>query len=564
MDSDSEVGTARPRGMLTVAGRYRLLALIGSGGMGRVWRARDEVLDRLVAVKELLPPAASPVADRRIAQLPTMREARAAARLEHPSVVRIYDVLQVTGRTWIVMEYVESESLQQRVTRDGPLPHQDAARIGVAVLQALRAAHAAGVVHHDVKPANVLLAADGRIMLTDFGLATLDTAAAVGDGTQTAPLLGSPHYVAPERLRGSDPSSVAGDLWSLGATLYTAVEGRPPFDRSSIAESLAAALVEEPDPPQHLGPLHPIIAALMVRDPAARVTAGQAHESLQTITHRAMGVSAVPAPRRPPDDVRFRPAVVAARVPVAPPRPASATAAQEQARPRSSRRRSVVGLGVAAVLLAAGSAVVALNRDEGRQTTVRSVADPAASATTAISACDPADRQPLTTPSAEPAAGAVPPGWRAYRDPAGFAVATPEGWTRSQMKSLVCLRAPDDSVTFTVSSPSATAEDPLQHWQNAEQAALTRGTLPGYRKVAMGVLLVTGGGADWEYSWQPPSGPRLHTRRILLPAGGARPFELSWTTQDRDWTSQLRRQRALLATFRDPLVTASTWAVPAP
>lgn len=570
MVSDGKVGSARTTGVLTIAGRYRLLTLIGVGGMGKVWQARDEVLDRLVAVKELLPPVGLPVADRRTAPLPTMREARAAARLEHPGVVRIYDVLHVTGRIWIVMEYVESQSLQQRVTRDGPLPHREAAWIGLSVLQALQAAHTAGVVHHDVKPANVLLAVDGRIMLTDFGLATLDAVPA-GDITRTAPLLGSPHYVAPERLRDGDTSGVPGDLWSLGATLYTAVEGRPPFDRSSVAESLAAALVDDPDPPQHPGPLHPVIAALMARNPAARATAAQAHQALQAITHRAMGVSAVPAPRRPHHDVRFSPAaVVAAPVPATQPWPAVPFASDEPtpADPRRRpRRQRIVVASVAAVLLTAGGTVAASGlRDHQHNAAQPGNATPPAAptATASISACDPADRQPLPTAPPQPAAVDIPAGWRSYRDPMGFVVAAPRDWTRSQKAPVVCLNAPDGSATFTINSLPGAGVDPLQHWRSAEQAAVTGGILPGYRKIAMGVLLVTGGGADWEYSWQPVNGPRLHTRRVLLHAQGTRAFELSWTTRDHEWTADLGIQRDLLATFRDSSGAPTTWAVPAP
>ncbi|WP_250004833.1 serine/threonine-protein kinase [Actinoplanes sp. M2I2] len=554
--------------MLTVAGRYRLLTLVGSGGMGRVWQARDELLDRVVAIKELVPPAGLPVGARRTAQLPTMREARAAARLEHPCVVRIYDVLHVTGRTWIVMEYVESESLQQRMIRDGPLSHRDAARIGLSMLQALRAAHTAGVVHHDVKPANVLLAADGRIMLTDFGLATLD-AVPIGDDTRTAPLLGSPHYVAPERLRGGAASTVSSDLWSLGATLYTAVEGRPPFDRSSVGESLAAALVENPDPPQHPGPLHPVIAALMARDPAARTTAAQAHQALQATTHPAMGVFAVPAPGRRPDDVQFSPAAVAVPEAAAPSWPAFSAALDEPPPdPRRARRkRIVVALVAATVVLTAAGAVAASSLGDGRHNLAQPGSTAAPTTTAAadtISACEPADRQPLDTAPVQPAAVAVPAGWRSYRDPTGFVVATPRDWTRSQKASVVCLSTPDGSTTFTVNRRQGDVADPLRWWQTAEKAALSGGTLPGYRRIAMGVLLVTGGGADWEYSWQPAAGPRLHARQVLLSAGAARPFELSWTTADRDWTAGLEIQRDLLATFRDPSSTKPTWAVPAP
>ncbi len=302
--SDRSVGVEKPIGEVVVGGRYRLMALVAKGGMGRVWRAHDELLDRDVAVKEVLAPAGLPHIDAAEVLQGTVREARAAARLDHPNVVRVFDVVQEIGRSWIVMEYVASRSLQDVVTRDGPLTHRHAARVGVAVLDALCAAHRAGVLHRDVKPHNVLIAADGRVVLTDFGLATIAT---VTTG-EAEPLLGSPHYIAPERLRDG-VSSEQTDLWSLGATLYAAVEGRPPYFRPTVTESLSALLTEPPDPPQHPGPLHQVIIGLLSADPAHRQDAVGARTGMHDLIHRAVGVHAVPTPRRPTGDVAawFRP-----------------------------------------------------------------------------------------------------------------------------------------------------------------------------------------------------------------------------------------------------------------
>lgn len=559
--SDRDVGAARTTGTLTVAGRYRLLTVVASGGMGRVWRAHDELLDRLVAVKEVVPPVGLPVADRRTAQLRTMREARAAARLEHPGVVRIYDVARTTGRSWIVMEYVESQTLKQRVAERGPLPHDVAAGIGLAVLEALSAAHAAGVLHHDVKPANVLLAVDGRILLTDFGLATVD--AAVGAGaTGTGPLLGSPHYLAPERLRDR-VSSVHTDLWSLGATLYTAVEGRAPFTRPSVAESLAATLVDDPDPPQHPGPVHAVISELMARDPARRSTAADAHTALQAIAEPASGKSAVPAPHRPAEAaVLYRSAAIAqpvrASVDLTPPDSSASTPARTGRAPRQRRNRIALGAAAASLVVGAGTTSVALSHANDPQ---RPASQGGAATPFTTSACAGTTPQPLTTAST---ASSASDGWLRHQDPAGFVVSTPRDWRRSGTANIVCLGDPGGDRTFTVSLVQPSSEGPLQHWQAAEQAALSSGTLPGYQKVSMGVLLVTGGGADWEYTWQPTAGPRLHTHRYLMPAGDTRTYELSWTTQQQDWTANLTDQRALLTTFRDASSTMPTWAVPYP
>ncbi|MEU8301379.1 protein kinase [Micromonospora sp. NPDC048909] len=263
---------------LLIAGRYRLLDLVGTGGMGRVWLARDEMLHRDVAVKEIVPPAWLAEAERDELRLRTLREARTAARLSHPNVVRIYDVVHDRDSPWIVMEYVESRSLQQVLATEGSLSPRRTARIGLAVLAALRAAHAAGVLHRDVKPHNVLIAADGRVVLTDFGLATFTG----GDGAMTGPgmVLGSPQFVAPERARDgvSDPRT---DLWSLGATLYATVEGKSPYARSSAMATLTALATDPPDPMRRAGPLRPALTGLLQRDPWRRLTAAEAEPLLR-------------------------------------------------------------------------------------------------------------------------------------------------------------------------------------------------------------------------------------------------------------------------------------------
>ncbi|MEV1147805.1 serine/threonine-protein kinase, partial [Micromonospora sp. NPDC049799] len=243
-----------------IAGRYRLLDLVGTGGMGRVWLARDEMLHRDVAVKEIVPPTWLAESERAELRLRTLREARTAARLTHPNVVRVYDVVHDRDSPWIVMEYVRSRSVQQILHAEGPLDPRRTARIGLAVLAALRAAHAAGVLHRDVKPHNVLVADDGRVVLTDFGLATFEG----GDGAMTGPglVLGSPQFVAPERARAgvSDPRT---DLWSLGATLYAAVEGQSPYARANTMATLSALATEPPDPMRRAGPLRPALTGLL-------------------------------------------------------------------------------------------------------------------------------------------------------------------------------------------------------------------------------------------------------------------------------------------------------------
>src|SRR2546421_6230664 len=240
----SEAGDARGAPGTVIGGRYALRTAIGHGGMGTVWRATDTLLRRDVAVKEVLLPQGMAASDRDAMYQRTLREARAAAALSHPAVVQVYDVVTDAGRPWIVMELLQARSLAEIIVEDGPLAPRAVAKIGIALLGALEVAHAARVLHRDVKPANVLICVDGRCVLTDFGVARMPA-----DSQLTTPgmVLGSPHFISPERAIGAafGPPS---DLFSLGVTLYTAVEGRPPFDRRDPFETMRAVVEEPPAP----------------------------------------------------------------------------------------------------------------------------------------------------------------------------------------------------------------------------------------------------------------------------------------------------------------------------
>jgi serine/threonine protein kinase len=256
-----------------IGGRYRLRDLIGRGAMGAVWRARDDLLDRDVAVKEVKVPPALGERERNALYQRTLREAKTAARLNHPGVVTVFDVVEEDGRPWIVMELVQARSLDQVLATGGPLPASRAADIGHQLVGALATAHAAGVLHRDVKPSNVLLTPDGRAVLTDFGIATFE-----GDErlTQTGMVMGTPAFTPPERIRG-DPATPASDLWSLGATLYAAVEGRGPYqERGGPITTMNAVLHEDAAAAPSAGQLGPVITALMQKDPAARPDAARA------------------------------------------------------------------------------------------------------------------------------------------------------------------------------------------------------------------------------------------------------------------------------------------------
>ena len=295
--------TAEPSADRLLAGRYALQEVLGRGGMGVVWLATDLRLDRPVAVKEVTFALHLSDEERRVLRERTLREARTAARLDHPSVTAVYDVVEEDGRPWLVMEHVESCSLQQVIDGQGPLPWPAVARIGLDVLAGLTAAHEAGVVHRDVKPANVLVARDGRACLTDFGIAT-----ATGDPTltTTGAIIGSPSYMAPERAHGERPGPAA-DLWSLGATLWTAVEGHPAFARGEPMATLMAVVAEDPPPATHAGPLAPVLLGLLEKDPARRMTAEQARRELQAVLDEAPRTDPwSPGPTPPPAEPAAR------------------------------------------------------------------------------------------------------------------------------------------------------------------------------------------------------------------------------------------------------------------
>ncbi|MEV4803613.1 serine/threonine-protein kinase [Nonomuraea sp. NPDC049421] len=279
-----------PSGYL-LAARYRLLEPVGRGGMGTVWRAHDELLDRDVAVKEVRLPTVLDEELRAELCARTEREGRATAMVAHPSVITVFDVVTEDDRPWIVMELLHARSLEQLIKEEGPLHPRKVAEIGRQILGALRAVHAKGILHRDVKPSNVLVTED-RAVLTDFGLAALEGDVSI---TQAGIVLGSAGYIAPERVLGSK-ASPAGDLWSLGATLYTAVEGRGLSGRRTAAAALAALTSGEPIPMTKAGPLAPVLDALLRIDPATRLDSVRA--SLMLARVAAGGSAEEPLPPR--------------------------------------------------------------------------------------------------------------------------------------------------------------------------------------------------------------------------------------------------------------------------
>ncbi|MEV0203427.1 serine/threonine-protein kinase [Nonomuraea sp. NPDC050691] len=507
-----------------VGGRYRLIEPLGEGGMGVVWRAHDRLLDRTVAVKEV---RYTGVGDDKRADLNrrTIREARAAGRLDHPSVVVIHDVVEEDGRPWIVMQLVPSRSLAQVLGEQGPLPVERVALIGERVLGALRAAHATGVLHRDVKPENVLLAHDGRVVLTDFGIATLEAEPGL---TATGGLVGTPAYMPPERLNG-EPARPESDLWSLGATLYAAVEGAPPYRRDSWAATVAAILRDAPAPPVRAGALTPVIMGLLHRDPAARMPAGEAAHLLGVIASaRAHSGRTVPVPAvwsRPP-----------------------------------ARRRFMVPAAIAlAAVLAAGGTLLAVRatglvgRDGGSSALTGTTSEPTATAETSAkpSWTSETSRPPEPSQASEPTAtpsrtaAVVPDGWRVYRDGAGgFSIAVPAGWkvTRSSERASVTVRGPGSPGAFRVewTMPEGVWRGPAQHWKSLEKEITDRAEFPGYRRIGIEPATFLGRpAADWEYTWR-RDGTLLHVlNRGFRPAAGP-PFALYWEAPDSRWSRDRR------------------------
>ncbi|TCC65675.1 serine/threonine protein kinase [Kribbella pittospori] len=592
-----------------LAGRYRLLDPLGRGGMGVVWRARDELLGRPVAVKEVLVPQELPEEERDVLRRRTLREARSAARLTHPSVVMMYDVVEEDGRPWLVMELVPSRTLAQVCRERGRLPWREVAGIGLEVLAALQAAHPAGVLHRDVKPSNVLLADDGRVVLTDFGIASLE-----GDGslTRSGALLGSPAFIAPERVRarGVGPES---DLWSLGATLYTAVEGRPPFDRGSALPTLAAAVTEPPDPAQFAGPLWPVIEGLLRKDPAERMSAAEATRLLRlavwtpdvatSIADRSDGtVSAAPpsVAQRPWGDSdrdsgqrtrvlpipSFTPeADHAAGSPRLPLAAGGDSPAGEDGGYRSVSGppnrivRTVLPAAVTCLLVlaaVAGWTVMKATRDPsmgqlGTAARPSQTSQAPRSTSTAQRPRSPsptpkgtrtvspttttraptAARSPSVTrsPSTEPSdpVAAVPAGFERHRDPTGFSLAVPEGWTYARESGQVYFREPSGSGLLIIDQTTRPKADPVADWRQQEEAR--RSGYTDYQRIRIEAVDYFDKAADWEFTYAGRSG-RQHVLIRGVVTSASQAYGIYWSTRDEQWEENLRLLGTVLDTFQ--------------
>ncbi|MFK0103376.1 serine/threonine-protein kinase [Streptomyces sp. NPDC091217] len=489
---------------LLIAGRYRIADTIGSGGMGRVWRAHDEVLHRAVAIKELT--AALYVSESELAVLlaRTRAEARAAARINHSAVVTVHDVLEHDGRPWIVMELVEGHSLADAVKEQGRIEPREAARIGLWVLRALRAAHSAGVLHRDVKPGNVLLGRDGRVLLTDFGIAQIEGDTTI---TRTGEVVGSVDYLAPERVRGHDPGP-SSDLWALGATLYTAVEGRSPFRRTSPLTTMQAVVEEEAGVPLNAGPLEPVITGLLRKEPAERPGP---EELEQMLAEAAEG---------------RRPSGAQAYVPTGPsgyditgmgsgtgsgtgtgtrlqsaagtPYPPVTVGSVPAPAPAKRYRLRTFALVVALAAVVGGGVAVALQQfGTGSSGGSDSASSAPATGTSAGASA---------SPSGGIGQGTVPAGWARRKDPVGFSISLPKGWKRSVSIDQDGLQQVDytpDKGKHLVRVAVDTAPDfstSYAHMKNLQQQVSKR--LISYQELSLKEELFRDQpGVRWEYTW---------------------------------------------------------------
>jgi hypothetical protein len=575
-----------------LAGRYRLISPLGSGGMGTVWLALDELLGRQVAVKEVSPPPDVTEDERAMLRERTMREARIAARLHHANVVTVYDVVEDGGRPWIVMELGPARSLRDIVLQDGPLTPQQTAKIGVQVLAALRAAHAIGVMHRDVKPGNVLIDTDGRAVLADFGIARAqDSPTITGAGV----ILGSPSYLAPERARG-EREGPESDLWSLGATLYAAVEGRPPYDRSGALATLMAVATQDPDPPRHSGPLWPVISGLLRREPGHRLGSAAVERMLHEIAEADGAPPTTPAPARagpgrPGGDLveqgfargrlkraertlAFHPVVTGQVAPLpgaepalpgepAPPPPSGAGLAAGPDEPapdavppvsdprRFSRPRTWMIAALAAALLAAAGILIPhyLADHHFAPASPPAPASARSAAGSAAAAPHRTTRSPSPAGSATPGrAEAVPAGFHEYADPTGFSIAVPNGWNVSHDGIDVYIRDAGGTRFLLIDQTDHPKPDPLADWQ--QQEANRIGTYPGYHRVRLEAVSYPQAekAADWEFTYDSQGG-RTHVLNRNVLANSEHAYALYWSTPATEWSESFRFFQVFARTF---------------
>ncbi|MEV7143523.1 serine/threonine-protein kinase [Streptomyces tauricus] len=473
-----------------IAGRYRLEARIGRGGMGVVWRATDLVLARQVAVKELVVDASLSAAESRLQRERTLREARAIAQLRHPHIIVVHDVVEQDERPYIVMDLLEGGSLAERISRSGPVGPVEAARMGIDLLSALSKAHDAGVLHRDLKPANVLLTLDGIVVLTDFGVAQVAGATTL---TESGSFVGSPEYTAPERMSGlrTGPES---DLWSLGALLCTALSGESPFRRDSLGGTLHAVVVDDILPPAAAGPLLPVVRGLLERDPERRLDAVEAERLLRAFLDTGRMPQVPPGYTPTRRDVSGRNPGVSGPTVVEPavPHPLRVPFAVS-----SSMRNVLIAAALVAAMAVAGVSAAALLMGDGDN----GPTPPGGSVSTSRTATGPTPSVSATGPRPTASAGqTVPTGYRLVRDPEGFSLAVPVGFTREAQGERVYYMSAGRTFRIGVKVSAPEPGGPLAVLERA--AGNGTDTYPGYRDGRVTETTRAGRpAAFWEFTW---------------------------------------------------------------
>jgi hypothetical protein len=495
----------------TIGGRYRLGEPLGRGGIGVVWRASDELLQRDVAVKEVQFPDDLTDEERQALAERTLEEARQVAAIDIAAAVRVFDIVEQDGKPWVVMELVEGETLTDVLGREQQLPSAEVARIGLCLLDALEAAHRAGIVHRDVKPSNVIISADGRVALTDFGIATVDDE---GD-TATGVSIGTPAYLAPERVLG-ETATPASDMWSLGATLWTAAEGRPPFAGDKTTDILAAITAGEPPRCETCtGQLADLLLGLMAVDPADRPDAATVRTALEEVA-RASRIS----------EAKCWP--LDGEGPVL-----SSTFDRTTRLPDSDDPDGRTWpLAVAFLVALAGTALLLTFFMRGGN-------EPAAAPNKAASAPELSVRGPAP----------LPHGWHRYTDPTyGWSVGVPAGWAAVPADGTIRFEDPAGGRYLQIDPRTPAVPSAVKAWR-AQAAAFAAAHLD-YARIGLRPLTVEGtkDAADWEFTYS-DQGVALHALDRALVVEG-RTYAVFFQTHTDAWTASQSLQRRLFATFR--------------
>ncbi|CAN5161978.1 hypothetical protein BH20ACT22_BH20ACT22_04980 [soil metagenome] len=519
-----------------IADRYLLVSLLGRGGMAVVWRGEDLLLRRDVAVKEVSLPDGVAASERDTTRSRVLAEARAAASLNHPGAVMIFDVVDHGGQTFIVMELLDGQTLVELVGADGPLTPARTSRLGLSVLGALTTAHANGIVHRDVKPANIMVMPDGRSKLSDFGIATLQDDTRI---TSTGLVLGSPAFMAPEQASGA-PSTPESDLWGFGATLYYALEGRAPFERPGVIPTLAAIINDGPRPAERAGPLRPLIEGLLAKSPGERPGPGEVRAALEQVAGSEGSEATGPTQARGTTvPMRSGRSVAASDFGTGPSKPERVTSGRVEADPvrraGGSRRRKPM---IVAGLVLAGIALVVAAFVGGPALLAPSSPDGGGGR-----AGDEEAGRGRKRPR-------VPADWSTFSiGDTGFVVAHPPGWEETSSGATQAdLRDPVSGTYLRVGWTDTPGPSPEGAWKELSDSF--GATHADYDEIRIDPTTFKGyDAAEWEYSYS-EEGVQLHAINLGFVTGDLG-FALNFQTREEDWDASKRLWRTLKASFSE-------------